>query len=332
MADQTTRECVLITGANGFIGARICRTFLDQGYDVIAGVRRTADLSLLSGLPVNLRYGDITKPETLPEMVRGVDRIIHNAGLVKATRPEQFFAVNEQGTRNLLEAVAAHNAGVKRIVYVSSLAVAGPSAPGRPVKETDPAKPITTYGRSKLAGELVALSFAGRLPVVSVRPPGVYGPGDKELFAVFQTLRYHLKPLIGDLDRRIQLVHVDDLCRGLFGAATAKVDCGNIFFLAEQRSYTMREFIELARSAVDSWSLPLRIPSPLFRMIAAVSEAVLITVGAAPMLTREKAGELLASWEIDATKAEREFGFVSQISLAEGLRDTMTWYRQKGWL
>ncbi|MCX6834084.1 MAG: SDR family NAD(P)-dependent oxidoreductase, partial [candidate division Zixibacteria bacterium] len=94
-----TRESVLVTGANGFVGSRLCAHLLQTGYHVIAQVRRTSDLSLLKDLTVECRYGDITALETLPDMVRGVDYIVHNAGVIKATRRETFFAVNEQGTR-----------------------------------------------------------------------------------------------------------------------------------------------------------------------------------------------------------------------------------------
>ena len=82
---------ILITGANGFVGARLCRKFIDEGFRVIAGVRKTADLSSLKEINVEYRYGDVTKPETLPEMVSGVDYIIHNAGLTKAKNKQQFF-------------------------------------------------------------------------------------------------------------------------------------------------------------------------------------------------------------------------------------------------
>ena len=85
---------ILITGANGFIGSRLCRSFAGRDFSVIAGLRHTADLRLLDGIKLECRYGDITDPASLPAMVTGVDYIIHNAGLVKARSEEQFFEVN----------------------------------------------------------------------------------------------------------------------------------------------------------------------------------------------------------------------------------------------
>ena len=124
---SSEKPSVLITGANGFVGSRLCRTLLDEGFEVIAGVRKTADLTLLEGLDVAYRHGDVCRPETLPEMVTGVDYVVHNAGIVKAKKVQRFFEVNEVGTKSLFEAIAKHNPNVKKVIYVSSLAAAGAS-------------------------------------------------------------------------------------------------------------------------------------------------------------------------------------------------------------
>jgi nucleoside-diphosphate-sugar epimerase len=325
-------ESVLVTGANGFVGSRLCAHLIQKGYQVITQVRRTSDLSLLKDLKVEYRYGDITQPGTLPDLVRDVDFIVHNAGVIKARRRATFFAVNEQGTLDLLDAVVAHNPKVKRVVYISSVAAAGPSKPGCPVRETDPPHPITTYGESKLAGEQAALSFADRLPVVVVRPPAVYGPGDRGIYSMFKAVWLHLKPLIGDSSRKLQLVHVDDLCEGIASALKAPVKSGGVYFIAEKDAYQYGELVNILVAAGGRWAMPLYLPSPLFRAIATISEFTFRAVGVTPLLTREKTRELNASWEMDTSRAKAKLGFESTIRFADGARQTFEWYIRNGWL
>ncbi|MEW6051802.1 MAG: SDR family NAD(P)-dependent oxidoreductase [Candidatus Zixiibacteriota bacterium] len=323
---------VLITGANGFIGSRLCRAFLHEGWKVVAGVRKTGDLSLLRELSVEYRYGDITTPETLPEMVREVDYIVHNAGLVKAKSRAQFFEVNETGTRNLLEATIAHNPSLKKLVLISSMAAAGPSIQGRPLTEADPPHPITVYGESKLAGEKAALDYANRVPLVILRPSGVYGPGDEEIMAIFKTVKLRIRPAFGNQKRKIQLTHVDDLCRAVIAATKAATASGAAYFVAENRAYPMADMLTIMEQACGRRGFPLLIPGWFFRGIAAISEFSFRIVGATPMLTREKANELLETWEISTEKARRELGFESQISFAVGAKQTFDWYREHRWL
>jgi nucleoside-diphosphate-sugar epimerase len=203
---------------------------------------------------------------------------------------------------------------------------------GRPVSENDDPHPISVYGKSKLAGEKVALSHAGSFNVVSIRAPGIYGPGDKEIFSFFQTAYRRIKPVIGDQKRRLQLVHVDDLCEGVYRAAVSEAKTGSVYFIAENRSYAMGELVGLLQQACRKKGFPLWIPGPLFVAIGAVSGFLFKLVGATPMLTVEKANELLGSWEVSTDKARDELGFESQIGFAEGALQTYQWYLKQGWL
>jgi nucleoside-diphosphate-sugar epimerase len=328
----TDQHSVLITGANGFVGSRLCRSLKADGYHVIAQVRKNSDLRLLEPLDLEYRYGDITRPETLPEIVSGVDYIVHNAGVIKADTKDWFFEVNERGTRNLLDAVLEHNPTVRRVVHISSVAAAGPSTAGRPLTESDEPHPITTYGESKLAGEKAARSYADRINLTVVRPPGVYGPGDRGIYSMFQTVYKHLKPLIGDGNRKLQLVHVDDLCLGVSKALAAATESGRVYFIAEKDAYTYRELINTLVAASGRWTVPLYLPSPLFRAIATISEFSFRAIGVTPLLTREKTRELNSSWEMDVSHAREDLKFESQIRFADGAADTFKWYIRQGWL
>jgi nucleoside-diphosphate-sugar epimerase len=325
-------QSVLITGANGFIGSRLCLTFLRHGFKVMAGIRQTANRQLLDGLAVQYRFGDVTDPASLPAMVADADFIVHNAGIVKANSREQFFKVNGQGTANLMAAIAQSDPSVKRVVYISSQAVAGPSMNGKPVSESDAPNPVTRYGASKQAGEEATVAYKDAINVAIVRPAGVYGPGDKEVLSLFRAVNLHVRPLFGDVTRKVQMVHVDDVCRGAYLATVTETRSGSIYHIAEKQSYTIAEMVGMLGQATGKRGIPLRLSDKMFRRIAAISESACRLIGMTPMLTRDKCNELLDTWEIDVRKAKDELGFESAIPFAQGAKETYDWYREHGWM
>ncbi|MBK7141915.1 MAG: SDR family NAD(P)-dependent oxidoreductase [bacterium] len=325
-------KSILITGANGFIGSRLCLTFLRQGFRVIAGIRQNCDRRLLDGLAVTYRYGDVTDPASLAAMVAEVDYVIHNAGVVKSKNRDGFFHVNGQGTANLMAAVARNNPNVTRVVYVSSQAVSGPSINGRPVAESDEPHPVTTYGESKRAGEEATTAYKDQLNVVIVRPSAVYGPGDKEAFSFFKLANMRLRVYFGDVTRKVQMVHVDDLCAGISLATLKETRSGSIYHLAEKQAYTIKDLVDQMKDAVGKKAMTISVSGSLFRRIAAISERGARLVGATPMLTVEKCNELLDSWEVDVRKAKEDLGFESTIPFAQGAAETYSWYKEHGWL
>lgn len=324
---------ILITGANGFVGAALCREFLDRGWQVVAGVRRGADLSSLENLDVTYNYGDVTKPETLPEILEGIDTVVHNAGLVKARAVSQLYAVNTAGTVALFEHALALGRA-KRFVLISSQSAAGPSdsySEG-PKQESDSDAPITNYGRSKLQAERSLHERRSEMNLQLVRPVGVYGPGDREVLTFFQTLNRGIRPYIGDRSRRIQMIHVSDVACGVASLLERDLPSGETYTLAEARSYSFSELIDEISRAVDRRGLAIPIPGWLLRFVSIFTSYGAKLFGIAPMLTPEKAGELLAVWEVSTEKARSHFDFVAKIPFSEGARETASWYKKQGWL
>ncbi|MET9417139.1 NAD-dependent epimerase/dehydratase family protein [Streptomyces klenkii] len=202
-----------VTGATGFVGTRLVAHLTALGHDVTALVRdprrtvpgaRTAAADLATGAG-------------LREATAGADVVIHLAALTHAADPRALATVNTGGTRRLAAALASHPRP-PRLVYCSSLAASGP---GRLRHEDDTPAPVSAYGRSKLGGEDALRRAAGRLPALTVRPPIVYGPGDRQFLPrLAAAARTGLLPAVGPRGpRRYSLLHVDDLCRALLAAA-----------------------------------------------------------------------------------------------------------------
>ncbi len=328
---QPEIQTVTITGANGFIGSRVCRLLAASGYRVRVICRETSDLSLLKDIPYSKVFADITDPDTLKEAVEGCDYIIHLAGLVKADKAAQYFAVNQGGTINLLNAVKNYNLKLKRFVLISSLAAFGPSS-DRPRREDDPAEPLTTYGQSKLAGEESARPFMDVIPITVLRPPGVYGPGDTEIFTLFDIVNKGFKPYMGGGHNRIQMIYVDDLANAIKLAIESPNAAGRAYQIAEGKAYSMRDMLNCIGDLLGKKGIGISIPVFLLNSIALFSELYFKMIRHTPHFSREKVRELTADWELNVTRAKNDLGFEAEVDFKTGALNTIEWYRKEGWL
>ncbi|HSD30556.1 MAG TPA: NAD(P)-dependent oxidoreductase, partial [Gemmatimonadales bacterium] len=160
-----------VTGATGFVGAHLVDALQRRGDTVVCLVRNAAKARGLGWTGVRLLEGDLDMPDALREGCAGAEVVYHVAGRISARNPEEFLSVNRDGTARVLEAAGLQPP--RRLVYVSSLAVGGPTVPGQPIDETRAPAPVTAYGQSKLAAE--ELVRASAVPWTIVRPPVVYG-------------------------------------------------------------------------------------------------------------------------------------------------------------
>ena len=241
---------ILVTGGTGFIGSRLVARLVAQGRPVRCLVRRSSSLANLPRSGVDLAYGDLDSGEGLPEAVRGVDTVIHLAGTTKATTVSGYDTGNATATANLLRAAGA----VGRFVHVSSMAAAGPSALGRPLTEDAeahyPPHPVSHYGRSKLAAEQAVRKSALWERTAMVRPPVVYGPGDKDVYQVLRAAARGWMVQIGSVDRRFSLIYVGDLVDGLIGAADSPTRPAESIYMA-YRHARLLERIRRRRCPLD---------------------------------------------------------------------------------
>lgn len=324
-------KTVLLTGATGFVGTHAAEAFAAQDdVTVRALVRHTSDTRRLQELGATIIRGELTDAGVVARAADGADSVVHMAALTRARSADEYDAVNDRATRTLLRALAGIDHPPRRFVYLSSLAAVGPDS-GRGVNATTPPRPLTAYGRSKLGGEVACAEEAGSFETVIIRAPAVYGPRDRDLLPFFRLAQRGVLPLPGSPDRRLQLVHVQDLARAIANAATLSGVSG-VYHVAEPRAYTWAEVLDLMAAAVGRTGRKLPVPASALRAAAAVSEWGAGLLGRATIFNRDKAEELLApGWLCDTEPAQRDLGIAPR-PLAEGLADTARWYREHGWL
>ena len=311
----------LVTGASGFIGRRLASTLAHRGHDVVCLVRRTSDTRPLEGQPVRLIVGDLGDPSSLPAAVADRDHVFHLGGIVQAARETAFEEANVEGTRHLVEACLRAAPKVERFVLVSSIAAAGPSGPDKPGTETDAPRPVSAYGRSKLAAERVVLGASDRLPVTIVRPPNVLGPGSKELERAIGLLKKRIVPDVGDERPRTSLVDVDDLVEALILAAADVRSIGQTYYVTDGRSYSWPEISAALAEELGVGRIKLRVPFGVQVLAARLSEASSRLRGRPPALTRDivRAGRD-DFWIYDGSKICRELGFRPRSTMRDSAR------------
>lgn len=324
---------VLVTGGNGFIGSHLVEALAARGYSIRILLRATSDTKWVEPFRSFFCYGDIRNVDSLREPVRGVDILFHLAGLTKARRKGEYFEANAEGVRNVIEACRRWNPGLRRFVLMSSLAAAGPSRTGKPMEEEDPPHPVTHYGRSKLEGERIALEFSKAFPIVILRPTAVYGPRERDLYQFFRIFKRGFRVRFTGGERYFTFIHVRDLVEGTLKAGEEEIPSGRVFFLAGKGVYSWSQVSSLLEDAFGKKGIPLLLPLPVLALAAAGCEVWGAITGRATVLNLQKIKEIRATqWICGTKRAERELGFLSRVSLEEGLNETLLWYRNHGWL
>ena len=322
---------VLVTGVNGFIGSHLAELLLANGDEVVGLVRPTADLRSLA--PLSSRYGDRLRLVVgdlrtglgLAEAVRGAEIVYHLGGLVMGTSQAEFQATNTEGTRRLLEAVLAERVPYfRRFLYTSSQAAVGPAPSPAPIDETAPRRPVSWYGESKRDAEDAVTEYADRgLPVTVVRPVSVFGERETDISrGTFPVVRAGLRPRIGLAEKTLSVIYVGDLVRGMVAGANSPAAVNRIYFLANPSPNTASQFIAaIARAMGKGFGIPILVPNFTLWVGGVLSEWVHAFTRTRPMITRDKSREVRQkSWAVTPAAAERDFGWVAETPLEDGLR------------
>ncbi len=328
-------ETILVTGSSGFIGTRLLQYLAEEGVNIRILLRVESGVGVLPD-GVEIVRGSFSDPETLARAVGGVDRIVHLAGVTKAVDESGYDAGNVMPLQNLFAAIRKHNPDLKRFLYISSLTAAGPASEGmRGIKESDSPHPVSAYGRSKLRAESLCLEHAARIPVTIVRPPAVYGPGDRDVLQVFLMLSRGVLVLPGTAAKqRFSMIYVDDLAEGIMMAARSEEAVGRTYYITSPRSLSWDDVITASKPVLGFSKLyKLSLPQSFVFFLGTVIGAAGSLLGKPALINRDKANELVQNyWVCSPERALHDLGFTARTTLADGVAKTVDWYQRKGWL
>jgi dihydroflavonol-4-reductase len=323
---------VLVTGSTGFIGVHLVGALIARGWGVRCLVRTTSNRAPIAAHQVEYVVGSLQDQHALREAVQGVDLIFHLAGATKVRHPDEYDAINRVGTENLLTACREAGTTLRRLLYVSSIAAAGPSPTGVPLKESDPARPVGPYGRSKLRAEEAVLAYKAQLPVMVLRPSAIYGPRDTDFLQLFRAVRYGVLPHIGRQDLRVDLCFVTDLIHGMIAAAESSHGLGEVFFLGGT-CHTWRELGGEVSRLLQVKSREIALPRATVLAVARLADGWARLRQQPSLLSRANMLERLQPhWVCESTKARQTFAYAPATPLAQGLAETLRWYQEARWL
>jgi len=339
---------VLVTGATGFIGRHLVERLVHNGHQVRCLIRHENRRAALPPVETEVEVVDLLDGLGLERVVRGCDQVIHLAARTSARYRAELYRTNSIGSRRLAEA-CARQSNPPHLLMVSSLAAAGPSIAGRTRRELDRARPISDYGRSKWLGEMEAVRLADRVPLSIVRPAIVFGPGNREMLPMFQSIarfRLHITP--GYTARRVGLIHHDDLLEIIervldhgevvppnlspHPSDESSQDDQGLYFVADANCPTFGELGRMISRALGTSSVILPIPEVVAWLAAAGNQLAHFAIGRSDSFNLDKMREAFAGDWTASTAKLTELGFVPAKSLQERLNETAQWYRQHNWL
>lgn len=325
---------ILITGATGFVGNHLCGSLLQKGYALRALLRPGSRVDDLPYPEVERVLGNPFNPESLKDAFAGVEAVIHCAGALKGLGYEDYYRGNVLYTRNLLQAAKTCAPGLRKFVFISSQAAAGPSKRAFPdaiaKTEAHAENPVSFYGATKLDAEH-EIEESG-LPYVILRPSSIYGPKDHEFFPLFKMAKKGFLVLPGNGKNLLNLIHVKDFIKaielGLESTLTHEK-----YHLCGPGIFSQLELARAAFKATGRKGVILKIPAWIARGFGYFNSFLGLISGKPLLLNHQKIREALQeAWVLDSSKARIELGFHPEIGLQEGFAETFKWYLKEGWL
>lgn len=334
-------ESILITGASGFIGSFIVEEALKRKFGVWAGIRSSSNREYLRNRKIHILELDFAHPNELRAQLSGhkgtynkFDYIIHCAGMTKCVDKSDFDRVNYLQTKYFIDTLRELNMVPKQFIFISTLSVFGPvrEKTYEPIMDIDPPFPNTAYGLSKLKTEIYLQSLPG-FPYVIYRPTGVYGPREKDYFLMAKSIKQHLDFSVGFRRQDLTFVYVKDIVQAVFLGIEKNVS-RRAYFLADGKVYQSRAFSDLIRKELGNpFVIRLRCPLFVLKVVSLLSEYWAKRRNTTSTLNSDKYRIMKQrNWQCDITPAIEELGYHPEYDLERGVKETMAWYKDEGWL
>lgn len=333
-------KIIIITGANGFIGSFLVDECISRGHTPIALVRHcsnTSQIQIPESRIFRCDFGDVDDISRNLNKIKtefGIPfAVIHNAGVTKTIENADFFKVNVDNTKHLLEALQQFKEAVPRFIFMSSLAAQGPGNPDtmKPISWDDQSLPDTLYGISKLEAEKI-IQNQKTFPWIILRPTGVYGPKDKDYLMVLKTVKSGLAPLLGYQTQYLSFIYVKDLVRVVLDATNSSFD-KKTYIIAGEQYYTSEQYNDLLKKYLNPSAKKIRIPFFLVEAVASVSEGIQKFTRKPTALNMDKFRTMKAlNWKCNIEPIQHDLQFREEYPLERGLEECIHWYRKHGWL
>ena len=329
---------VLVTGASGFLGQYLVIELLDAGYKVRGTYHTPSKKDLLEKIGVEPVRFDLADESTFPRVVENIDAIIHLAAYYTFTgKKELYRKLNIDATEKLARAAIKKN--VDRFIYCSSTEAIGP-VDNPPGDENSPSNPQNEYGKSKLEAEKRIISLAREgLKYTIIRPSGLYGPGNINDVSYWFITGYAKrglpsKVMIGDGKAYIQFAHVKDVARGFrLALENDEASFNEVFIISEDRYYTYQEVYEILYKITGIEPPKIKLSPGLARFLLTFTEIYDKLKGEGNIMYRRMIVDSVTKHRAySIRKAMSKLGYMPQYNLEKGLRETIDWYREKGYI
>lgn len=329
---------ILIIGASGFIGSFIVEEAIRRGFETWAAVRKTSSRQYLKDNRINFLELQFDNEDKLTEQLtpHQFDYIIDAAGVTKCKNTDDFFRINTEGTKRIVNAILRTRMNVKKFVYLSSLSVFGAireEEPHKDITDNDITKPNTYYSKSKLEAEKFLSTIEGKLNYVILRPTGVYGPREKDYFLMVESIKKHFDFAVGFSKQEVTFVYVTDVVEAVF-LTLDKSESGKKYFLTDGEVYESDVFSKYIKEELgNKHCLRLVVPVWMMRILCTLGNIWGKITGTVTALNKDKFYILTQrNWRCDISKAVEELGYQPKVKLHEGVRKTVEWYKHEGWI